>query len=350
MLTWVIGNSRNLRYLKRVSNPISSLCEQRLQLLDDLVPDLFGGAGTANVFGDDSLVDDEADCLLHQSTLLGHVQGVEQEHGDAQDGGDGVDDSLTRDVGGGTVDGFVDAVTQALAVGHAAQAGAGQQTQTSRDDRCLVGDDVSEQVGGDDDSVEGPRVLDHDHGGRVNQLVFEFQLGEFLLHGLGEDAAPEPAGGEHVGLVQTPDFAGRGFGQGQVGRQAGDSLNLPARVGLAVLGELVRPVGRVAFDPVAKVDATGEFTDDHEVCASTDFLLQGRARGQRRGGEEARPEVAKGTHLLAEFEESLFRSDLANAVLGPADGSQEDGVGGFGGLEGFVGQRCAMGVDGALYN
>lgn len=186
------------------------------------------------------------------------------------------------------MDGLVDTVAQALAVWHTAQAGAGEKAQTSRDDGGFVGNDVAEEVGGDDDAVEGARVLDHDHGRRVDELVLEFQLGEFLLHGLGEDAAPESARGEHVGLVQAPDLAGRGLCEGQVCPEAGDAFDLLARVGLAVLGEFVLAVGRVAFDPVAEVDATREFADDHEVGALAHFLLQGRARGQRRGREKAR--------------------------------------------------------------
>jgi hypothetical protein len=44
----------------------------------------------------------------------------------------------------------------------------------------------------------------------------------------------------------------------------------------------------------------------------------------------------------------LFGSHFSYAILGSADGAEENGMGGFGGGEGFIGQGSAVGVDRAL--
>ncbi len=59
-------------------------------------------------------------------------------------------------------------------------------------------------------------------------------------------------------------------------------------------------------------------------------------------------EVAEGAHLFAQLEEALFGADGADAVFGAPNGAEEDSVGGFGGVEGCVGEGCAVGVYRAL--
>ena len=44
----------------------------------------------------------------------------------------------------------------------------------------------------------------------------------------------------------------------------------------------------------------------------------------------------------------MFWAYGAGAIFGAADGAEEDCMGGFGGGEGFVGERFAVGVYGAL--
>ena len=172
----------------------------------------------------------------------------------------------------------------------------------------------------------------------------DLQLGELPRHRLGDDAAPEARGGEHVGLVEAPHLArfavlvGIGGAEGERGGQAGDALDFLAGVGFAVLGPFVGAFGGwVGFLALAKVDAAGEFADDDEVGAGADFFLEGADLGEGGGGEGAGAEVAEGVELFAEFEEALFRADGAGAVFGAADGAEEDGVGRFGGGEGGVG-------------
>jgi hypothetical protein len=242
------------------------------------------------------------------------------------------------------VDGLVDAVALALAIRGCGERGAGQEAERARNDGGLVGDDVAEQVAGDDDTVEGTRVLDHQHSSRVNQVVAQLQLRELLLHDLGHDLAPQPAGRHHVGLVERPDGRGRVLRQSEVGSEAGDALDLMAVVGLCVAGV----AAAVVFCALAKVDAAGKLADNVEVDAAADLGLEGRAVDEGFGGEEARAEVSVGAHFFAQLENALLRTHLAGAPLGTANGSEEDSIGGLCGFEGLVGQRLSGGIDGGL--
>ena len=243
------------------------------------------------------------------------------------------------------MDGLVDAVALALAVRDAAQAGAGQQPDAARDDGGLVADDVAEQVAGHDDAVESARVLDHEHGGAVDELVVQLQLGELLLKHLGDDLAPQAAGGQHVGLVQAPDLGGRVVGQGQEARQAGDALDLGARVGLRVHGE----AGAVVLGALAKVDAARQLADDDEVGAAAHLGLKRGAVDERVGREAAGTQVAVGAELLAQLEDALLGADGGGGTpFRAANGAQENGIGGLGGGDGLVGQGVVVGIDGGL--
>lgn len=243
-----------------------------------------------------------------------------------------------------TVDRLVDAVAPALAVGDSAQTSAGAETDAAGDDAGLVADNVAEEVAGDDDAVEAGGVLDHDHGGAVDELVVELELGKLLGHGLGDNLAPQAARGENVGLVQAPHGGGRVPRKGEVTRQAGDALDLGTGVGLGVHGV----TGAVILGALAKVDAAGQLADDGEVGAAAHLGLEGRELDEGVGGEEGRSQVAVRAHLLAQLEETLLRADGAGAPFGTTDGTEDDGIGSFGGGESLVGQRDAVGVDGAL--
>lgn len=289
-------------------------------------------------------LDHDLDSCLYQCAFLRHVQRVQQQHRHRQNRRDGVHDAFACDVWRAAVDGLVDPVAQAFAVGHAAQARRGQETQASRDHARLVGDDVAEQVARDDDAVQSPRVLHHQHRRAVDEVVAKLQLRELLLHDLGDDASPQATRREHVGLVQTPHLGGRALRERQVGGEARDALDLLARVGLAVLGRLVFAVGWVGLAAVAKVDAAGEFAHDHEVGAFADGLFERRDLGQRGAGEGARTQVAECLHLFAQLEQALFRPYGAGAPFRTADGAEDDGVRGFGGVQSFIGEWFAVGV------
>ena len=243
------------------------------------------------------------------------------------------------------MDGLVDAVALALAVGDAAEGRRGEQADGAGDDRGLVGDDVAEQVAGDDDTVEGAGVLDQQHGGAVDQLVLELQLGELPADDLGDGLAPEARGGEHVGLVEGPDLGGRVLGQGEEAGEAGDALNLGAAVGLGVAGV----AGTVVLGAVAEVDAAGKLADDDEVGTAADLGLERGAVDEGVGGEVARAQVAVGAELLAELQETLLGADGGGgAPFGTADGAEEDGISSLGGVEGLVGEGVIVLVNGSL--
>ena len=75
--------------------------EDGSELLGDGVTDLSGAGAAANVFGADVVVDDGLDGLVDLLGKLGLLEGVLEHHAHGEDGGDGVDDALARDVGGG---------------------------------------------------------------------------------------------------------------------------------------------------------------------------------------------------------------------------------------------------------
>lgn len=115
--------------------------------------------------------------------------------------------------------------------------------------------------------------------------------------------------------------------------QVCNPLNLRSAVGLGIP---CRSVTLILL-PLTKVDSSGKLSNNVEVHSSADLGLQWGDINQRLGREVARPQVSEGSHLLAERKETLLGADFARAPFGTADGTQEDGVGGFGGGESFVG-------------
>lgn len=318
-----------------------------LQGSDDGVAHLRCAGIAAQVLGANAAVNGGLDGLLNSNSVGGQLQRVAQHHGNRQNGADGVDNALARDIGGRAVDGLVDAVALALAVGDAAQGGTGQQANAAGDDAGLVADNVTKQVAGNDDAVEGAGVLDHEHGGGVNQVVAELDLGELLGENLGDDLAPQAGGGQDVGLVQAPHGQGvLGVGsEGQVAAEAGDALNFGARVGLGVEGRAVA----VVLTAVAKVNTTRQLTDDGEVGAAADLGLEGGEVDKLLGGEGARAQVAESLELFPELQQALLGADRGvGTPLGAANGAQQDGVGSAGGGKCLVGQSLASLVDGGL--
>ena len=164
---------------------------------------------------------------------------------------------------------LIDTVDLALPIGNPAQASAGQKTERSRDDTGFVADNITKQIAGDHDSVQLAWVLDHQHGGAINEVMAVFDLRELLVHNLGHDLSPETAGRKHVRLVQTPHGQWGLVLKSEVRRKTNNPLDLGSRVRLRVHGVTVA----VVFDPVSKVDATRELTDDVEVDATADVGL-----------------------------------------------------------------------------
>ena len=240
---------------------------------------------------------------------------------------------------------LINAIALALAVRNPAQTGTRQQADAPGDDRRLVADDVAKQVAGDNNTIQRARVLDHDHGRAVNKLMVDLQLRELLGKNLIDHLAPQPARGQHIGLVQTPDLARRVVREGQEATQPRNALNLGPAVGLGIHGKS----GAVILGALAKVDTTSKLADDDKVGAAANLGLERRVVDEGFRRKAAGAQVAVGAELLAQLQDALLRADgRRGAPFGPADGAEEDGVGGFGSREGLVGQGVVVDFDRGL--
>lgn len=229
---------------------------------------------------------------------------------------------------------LIDAIALPLPIRNTTQAGTRQQSNATRNNRRLVADNVAKQVTRDNHTVQRPRILHHQHSRAINKLMRNLKLGKLLGKDLGNNLPPQPAGSQHIRLIQTPHLGRRAPRQGQEASQSRDPLDLVSVVGLRIHSV----TGPVVFYAVAEVDAARQLTDDDEVGATADFRLERGAVDQALAGEAAGAQVAEGAELLAQTEETLLRSDGGvGTPFWTADGAEEDGVGCFGGVEGFVG-------------
>lgn len=186
------------------------------------------------------------------------------------------------------------------------------------------------------------RALDHDHGRAVNELVLDLEIGELVLEDLINHLAPESACCQHVRLVQRDDP--RFFpSPSKVAAHARNTLDFWFRVNGGV--ECVVPI---VFLSLSEIQARCQLAYKHHVGAAADGRLQGGGLDEGVGGEEAGTEVSIGGHLTAQLQETLFRTNGAGAPFGATDGTEEHGVGGFGGSESLVGEGVAGLVNGAL--
>src|SRR5690606_24693283 len=117
------------------------------------------------------------------SGLVTQPEVIEQQ-GDGEDGGRGVGLLLTRDVGRRTVHGLEHRGERAVGV----DVPGGGETDTAGDGTGQVGQDVTEEVVGDDD-VESARVRDQEDRGRVDVQIVYGDVGVLRCH-LGDDTLP----------------------------------------------------------------------------------------------------------------------------------------------------------------
>ncbi|KAI6767077.1 hypothetical protein HG531_011437 [Fusarium graminearum] len=317
------------------SYPIHLSLEELLELLNNLISDLLCASVSAHVLGAQTAVQGISDSSLDNLGLLGEVERVSEHHGHRQDGTDGVNDALARDIRGGTY-----TVALALTIRNTAQTGTGQETNASRDDTGFVTDDISKEVARHDNTVKTGGVLDQNHSSAVNKLVLDLEVRELLLKSLVHDLSPQTAGGQHVGLVERPHFLVTTASCEETS-QTSDTLNLLSGVRLSVPGR----AGAVILLALAKVDSASEFSHNDDIGTAADLGLEGRGVDEGVRGEEARSQVAVCAHLLAELQKTLLGTDSTGAPFGASNGTEEDSVGSLGGSEGLVGQRGAVGVD-----
>ncbi len=115
---------------------------------------------------------------------------------------------------------------------------AGREPDAAGDRGGEVGEDVAEQVVGDD-HVEALRLGDQEDGRGVDVQVVGGDVGE-LLADPGDGALPQAAGvHEHVGLVHQREVVARAGG-GATERVADDPLHAVRRVDADLGGDLVR--------------------------------------------------------------------------------------------------------------
>src|SRR5205807_5698720 len=144
-----------------------------------------------------------------------------------------------------------------------------------RDHRRLVTENVAEKVLGQHD-VELPRVSDQLHGRTVDQLVTQRDVGIFATD-LGHHLAPEPAGGEHVLLVDAADAAATAACE--LERDPGDPPDLLLGVDAGVDGASLRG-SALAPLRTAEVQPARQLANDHEIDADDDLLADARELGE----------------------------------------------------------------------
>ena len=197
---------------------------------------------------------------------------MREQHRDREDRGRRVGLALAGDVGRAAVDRLEHRRVLAAGVDVAGRG----QADAAGDRRGDVGDDVAEEVVGDDD-VEAARVGRHEDRRGVDVLVGHLDVRELRTHGL--DGAPPQVPGvdEHVVLVHKGQVLARarlGTGEGI----AHDPLHAIPGVDADLGRDLVRGVDAQRAT-VADIRALGALADDDEVDA---------VRGDARDVERAR--------------------------------------------------------------
>ncbi len=286
--------------------------------------------------GAGAVVEGAGDGALDAAGGVFLAEGVPEHHGGGEDGGDGVGEVASSEVGCGAVDGFVEAARGV------SEGCGGEQPDGASELRGLVGEDVAEHVGGDDD-VEARGIADELHGGVVDEHVLEGDVGEFAGESV-EGLAPESGGFEDVGLVDGGEMASAAAGALECG--AGDAFDFKDGIGLGVEG--LGAVGAVAASAFAEIDAAREFADDEEVEAVGGEVGAERG-GVAEGGEESGgAQVGVEAEGLAEAEEGAFGAQVGGegVPFGAADGAEEDAVGVEAGVEGVLWEGDAVAVDG----
>jgi len=111
---------------------------------------------------------------------------------------------LTRDIGGRAVDGLVQRFGAAIGIGRT-QRGRGQHPQRTRQHRGTIGQDIAEQVVGDD-HVELFGRAHQLHRAVVGVHVGQLDIGVVFVMHLLHDFAPQDAAFHDIGFLHRADF------------------------------------------------------------------------------------------------------------------------------------------------
>ena len=180
---------------------------------------------------------------------------------------------------------------------------AGGQTDSATDGGGEVGDDIAEQVVGDDD-VEASRIGDHINRGRINVLIGHLDI-RVLGTDLGHHARPQTAReGQHVGLVdQCQVFAPLAR---QSERIPHHPVDAERGVEADLRGHLVRGSG-ADHAAISGVGTLGTLAHDDEIDS--------RCAGERTGHAVVKPARAQ-VHVMVEFKAGLEQQTALEHTAG----------------------------------
>ena len=191
--------------------------------------------------------------------------------------------------------------------------------------RRLVGQDVAEEVLGDDD-VEVGRPPDEQHRARVDELVAERRRP-------GSRGATSSATVRHRrDVARTLALSTDVTCLRRVARELEREPDDPPRPRPPSTGSVssaARVAGRARrLAPLAEVDAAGQLADDEHVDAGQQLRPERRGRDERRMDADG-PQVRVQAEPAAKREERLLRPDRRRRIgpLRAADGAQQDRVG-----------------------
>ncbi|MNN05255.1 hypothetical protein D3C81_1180090 [compost metagenome] len=182
------------------------------------------------------------------------------------------------------------------------------------------------------------------HGSVVDVHVAQFNVWIALGHVL-DHFTPQLAGRQDVGLVHRAQlFATH---SGHVEADAGDAADFAFAVGQRVVGLAFAAFEFTLATRGTEVDATGQLANDEDIQTRNDFRLERRRVGQLRV-EDGRTQVGEQAQLRADLQQAALRADVTLDLvpLRATHGAQQHGIGLARTLQGFVGQRHAVLVDG----
>ena len=231
-----------------------------------------------------------------RAAASGEPEMVEQQR-DREHRGGRVGHLLAGDVGGGAVHRLEHAREGAVRVDVAGC----READAAADRRGEIGEDVAEQVVGDDD-VEPAGVRHHEDRRGVHVQVVDGDVRVFGRDPV-DGALPERAGvDQHVGLVHEGELLRRP-GCGESEREPHDPFDAVGRVDRHLGGDLVRRALAQAA-AVADVHALGAFAHDDEVD---------RAGVRQRGGDTGEERGGPQVHVVVEAEAQLQQQAALDA-------------------------------------
>ena len=223
-----------------------------------------------------------------------------------------------------------------------AERGGGQHAERAGQHRRAVGQDVAEQIVGDD-HVELLRVAHQLHRAVVGIHVVQFDALAFGLMQLGHRLAPQHAGMHDIGLLDRMHLA-TALAR-EVEADAGHALDLRRRIDLGIDRLLGAVRQGLHAARLAEIHTTGQLAQDQDVQPLDQLALQRRGVGQRRE-HDGRAQIGEQVHFLAQAQQAALRLLLERQIVPfrAADGAEQHGVNRQRVGHGLVGQRGAVRV------